>query len=169
MKLRFATTDRNRYRRTARSAKLPARTMKTFLFTATMLALLVSLQLGRAGAGTQAMPTEASRYSTTTVRAAGFLSDLPHVVHDEHDGHADAEHWPLFLAGVYCVAIVLASLAGGWLPLMVRLTHTRLQVSMSLCGGLMLGIGLLHMLPHAFAVLGSNSINQVVCWMMAGL
>lgn len=143
--------------------------MKTFLFTATMLALVVLLHIGWAGARAQATPTAASHSSTTTVRAAGFLSELPSDVHDEHDSHADAERWPLLLAGAYCVAIVLASLAGGWLPLMVRLTHTRLQVSMSLCGGLMLGIGLLHMLPHSFAVLGSNSINQVVCWMMAGL
>jgi zinc and cadmium transporter len=71
------------------------------------------------------------------------------------------------VAAVYSAAVVLASLAGGWLPLIVRLTHTRLQVSMSLCGGLMLGIGLLHMLPHAFAALGS--LDRAVIWMMAGL
>jgi zinc and cadmium transporter len=71
------------------------------------------------------------------------------------------------VAGVYSVAIVLASLAGGWLPLMVRLTHTRMQVSMSLCGGLMLGIGLFHMLPHSMAVLGSP--DRAAWWMMAGL
>ena len=65
------------------------------------------------------------------------------------------------------VAVVLASLAGGWLPLVVRLTHTRLQVSMSLCGGLMLGIGLLHLLPHSVAVLGS--LDRAIWWMMAGL
>jgi zinc and cadmium transporter len=76
-------------------------------------------------------------------------------------------HGPLVLAAVYSAAVVLASLAGGWLPLIVRLTHTRMQVSMSLCGGLMLGIGLLHMLPHAFAALGS--LDQAVIWMMGGL
>jgi zinc and cadmium transporter len=76
-------------------------------------------------------------------------------------------HGPLVLAAVYSVAVVLASLAGGWLPLIVRLTHTRLQVLLSLCGGLMLGIGLLHMLPHAFAALGS--LDRAVLWMMAGL
>ena len=76
-------------------------------------------------------------------------------------------HGPLFVAAIYSVAVVLASLAGGWLPLIVRLTHTRMQVSMSLCGGLMLGIGLLHMLPHAFAALGS--IDRAVLWMLVGL
>jgi zinc and cadmium transporter len=97
--------------------------------------------------------------------------------HDSHDGesHAadsaprapDGSHWPQILAGIYCVAVVLASLAGGWLPLVVRLTHTRLQVSMSLCGGLMLGIGLLHLLPHSVAVLGS--LDRAIWWMIAGL
>lgn len=96
---------------------------------------------------------------------------------DSHDGesqHAgsphqapDGSHWPQILAGIYCVAVVLASLAGGWLPLVVRLTHTRLQVSMSLCGGLMLGIGLLHLLPHSVAALGS--LDRAIWWLMAGL
>jgi zinc and cadmium transporter len=76
-------------------------------------------------------------------------------------------HGPLWIAAIYSAAVVLASLAGGWLPLIMRLTHTRMQVSMSLCGGLMLGIGLLHMLPHAFAALGS--LDQAVLWMLAGL
>jgi len=76
-------------------------------------------------------------------------------------------HGPLWVAAAYSAAVVLASLAGGWLPLIVRLTHTRLQISISLCGGLMLGIGLLHMLPHAFAALGS--LDRAVLWMMGGL
>ncbi len=37
---------------------------------------------------------------------------------------------------------------------------------MSLCGGLMLGIGLLHLLPHSVAVLGS--LDRAIWWMMAG-
>src|SRR5579863_1551991 len=77
--------------------------------------------------------------------------------------------WPLVLAVIYSVAVVLASLAGGWLPLIVRPTHTRMQFSMSLCGGLMLGIGLLHMLPHSFAVMGPDSLDHVVGWAMIGL
>ena len=84
-----------------------------------------------------------------------------------HAAERASSHWPLILAGIYCVGVVLASLAGGWLPLFIRMTHTRLQLSMSLCGGLMLGIGLLHLLPHAFAVL--ESLDRAVLWMMAGL
>jgi hypothetical protein len=38
---------------------------------------------------------------------------------------------PLLLLGLYCLLILLGSLAGGWIPLWVRLTHTRLQLAMS--------------------------------------
>jgi zinc and cadmium transporter len=56
---------------------------------------------------------------------------------------------------VQCVLIVLASLAGGSLPEWIRLTHRRMQFAMSFVGGLMLGIALLQLLPHAAAELGS--------------
>lgn len=72
----------------------------------------------------------------------------------------------LFIA-VYCVAVVASSIFGGWLPTAVRITHTRLQMMMSLVGGLMLGIGLFHLLPHAA---GSGiSLDTAVLWMMFGL
>jgi zinc and cadmium transporter len=73
---------------------------------------------------------------------------------------------PLALLTVYCVLILLASLAGGWIPLFVRLTHTRLQVATCFVAGLMLGVGLLHLLPHAWQQL--RSIDQAVGWMMGG-
>ncbi|MDE0866246.1 MAG: ZIP family metal transporter [Rubripirellula sp.] len=58
---------------------------------------------------------------------------------------------------VYCLIIVLASTAGGRLPRFVRMTHLRTQLLMSFVGGLMLGIALLHLLPHAVDTLGSAS------------
>lgn len=67
----------------------------------------------------------------------------------------------------YCVLIVLGSLLGGWLPNFMRLSHTRMQIMMSLVGGLMLGIGLFHMLPHAVAELGS--LDRCIWWMMLGV
>jgi zinc and cadmium transporter len=70
------------------------------------------------------------------------------------------------LLAVYCVLILIASLAGGWIPLRVRLTHTRLQVATSFVAGLMLGVGILHMLPHAWHQI--RSIDQVVWWFMGG-
>ena len=70
---------------------------------------------------------------------------------------------------VYCVLIVAASLLGGWLPSLVTLTHKRMQVMMSGVGGLMLGIALFHMLPHALEVLGPSRVSAATAWMMAGL
>ncbi|MCI0631727.1 MAG: ZIP family metal transporter [Phycisphaerales bacterium] len=49
----------------------------------------------------------------------------------------------------YCLLILLASLAGGWMSLAMRLTHKRMELFVSFVAGVMLGIGLLHMLPHA--------------------
>jgi zinc and cadmium transporter len=67
---------------------------------------------------------------------------------------------------IYCVLVLFASLAGGWLPIAVRLTHTRLQVAISLVAGLMLGIALLHFLPDAAEHLGS--LDRTVAWMLGG-
>ena len=67
---------------------------------------------------------------------------------------------------LYCTLIFLASLAGGLIPLFVRLTHTRLQVAISFVASFMLGIGLLHLLPHAWHKL--RSIDQAVLWLVGG-
>ena len=71
-----------------------------------------------------------------------------------------------WLLGIYCALVLLASLAGGWLPLVVRLTHTRLQMAISLVSGLMLGIALLHFLPDAADKL--HSLDQTVAWVLGG-
>jgi len=63
--------------------------------------------------------------------------------------------WPLTLILLYCLLLIMASLAGGWLPSVIRLTHTRMQLMMSLVGGLMMGVALLHLLPHAVVETGS--------------
>jgi len=73
---------------------------------------------------------------------------------------------PSFLLTVYCALVLLASLAGGWIPLVVRLTHTRLQVATSFVSGLMLGVGILHLLPHAWHQ--SRSIDRTAAWVLAG-
>jgi zinc and cadmium transporter len=61
----------------------------------------------------------------------------------------------LILLTIYCLLIVVASVVGGRLPSMIRMTHLRTQLLMSFVGGLMLGIATLHLLPHAAASLGS--------------
>jgi zinc and cadmium transporter len=53
------------------------------------------------------------------------------------------------LLTVYCVAILLASIAGGWIPLVLQPTHIRLQTYLSFASGIMLGAALYHMLPEA--------------------
>lgn len=64
---------------------------------------------------------------------------------------------PVSLLFVYCVFIFVASNTGGRLSDLIRMTHLRTQLLMSGVGGLMLGIALLHLLPHADEILGSSS------------
>jgi zinc and cadmium transporter len=73
---------------------------------------------------------------------------------------------PPLLLTVYCLLILVASLAGGWIPLFVRLTHTRMQVATSFVAGLMLGVGVLHLLPHSWHEL--HSIDRAARWLLAG-
>jgi len=73
---------------------------------------------------------------------------------------------PTLLLLVYIALIIAASVAGGWITLVIRLTHTRMQVAISFVAGLMLGVGLLHMLPHAWHQ--AHSIDRIVLWLLAG-
>jgi zinc and cadmium transporter len=73
---------------------------------------------------------------------------------------------PLGLLAIYCLIILLGSLAGGLLPLVVRLTHTRMQVAISFVAGLMLGIAVLHLLPHSWQEF--RSIDTVAWWLLGG-
>ena len=74
-----------------------------------------------------------------------------------------SEAW---LLTIYCALVLLASLAGGWFLLFIRLTHTRLQLAVSFVAGLMLGIALLHFLPDADVQL--RSLDETVAWMLGG-
>lgn len=67
------------------------------------------------------------------------------------------------LLALYCLVIVMASAAGGHLPSLMRMTHLRTQLLLSFVGGLMLGISLLHLLPHAVVTLGSPSSAGFAC------
>ena len=78
-------------------------------------------------------------------------------------------NFPISLAallGIYCALVLLASLAGGWLLLTMRLTHARLQMAVSFVAGLMLGIALLHFIPHAAHE--NQSLDQTVHWVLGG-
>ncbi|MHC4415982.1 MAG: ZIP family metal transporter [Planctomycetota bacterium] len=82
----------------------------------------------------------------------------------------------------YCLLIVGSSLAGGWIPLAIRLTHKRMEILISFVSGVMLGVALLHLLPHAWAERaawldkgagadrwpGYHALDPVLWWMLAG-
>lgn len=74
---------------------------------------------------------------------------------------------PTVLLVVYCMLILLVSLAGGWIPLMIRLTHRRMQLGVSLVAGVMLGVGLLHLLPHALLE-APDAVDAVFAWVLLG-
>ncbi|MEM8758370.1 MAG: ZIP family metal transporter [Planctomycetota bacterium] len=60
----------------------------------------------------------------------------------------------LLIAAV-CPLLFVAAWTGGRLHARIVNTHLRVQLMLSFVGGLMLGLGLLHLLPHAILVLGS--------------
>jgi zinc and cadmium transporter len=70
---------------------------------------------------------------------------------------------------VFSLLIVVASLAGGALPGVVRLTHLRLQYMISFVGGLMLGVSLFQMVPHAVQELGSDRAQTLGLSVFTGL
>jgi len=50
--------------------------------------------------------------------------------------------------------------------MLLRMTHTGMQLAMSFVGGMMLGVGLLHLVPHAYFELAD--IYPCVWWLLAG-
>ncbi|HEY2893555.1 MAG TPA: ZIP family metal transporter [Pirellulales bacterium] len=72
----------------------------------------------------------------------------------------------LLLLAIYSGLAAAASLLGGWIPLAFELTHRRMQIAISFVSGVILGVGVLHLLPHAFEVLGS--IDRTVSWLLGG-
>jgi zinc and cadmium transporter len=73
---------------------------------------------------------------------------------------------PTALLMGYCSLALLAALAGGALPTLFRLNHSRLQIAISFVAGLMLGLALLGLLPHALAEIHSS--HKAIAWLLAG-
>jgi zinc and cadmium transporter len=67
---------------------------------------------------------------------------------------------------IYCLLIVLVSMAGGAVPMIVRLTHRRLQLATSLIAGFLLGVALLTLLPHALLAV---PVATAMGWVVVGL
>ncbi len=68
---------------------------------------------------------------------------------------------------LYAIVVGAASVAGGALPGRVKLTHLRLQLAMSCVGGLMLGVALFGLIPHAAQSFGR--IEPALWGVTAGL
>ena len=64
---------------------------------------------------------------------------------------------------LYCVLIALASLFGGSLTTLVKLTHRRIQLTLSFVSGVMLGVALLALLPHSINLLGKPEPALITC------
>lgn len=62
---------------------------------------------------------------------------------------------PIGWLTVYCVAILAASLLGGSVPLLGKVTHSRLQLYLSVSAGVMLGACFFHIMPDAMEMSGS--------------
>jgi len=78
---------------------------------------------------------------------------------------------PPGIAAIYCALVMMASLLGGWLPRWVELTHSRMQTAISFVAGVVLGIGLLHLLPHGFyewSEVDASAIDCSVFWLLIG-
>lgn len=76
---------------------------------------------------------------------------------------------PVILLVTYCLAILLASLVGGWIPMLLSLTHRRMQIAISLVGGFMLGVAMFHLLTHALYEVPNVTVRGVALWVMAGM
>ncbi len=75
-----------------------------------------------------------------------------------------------YILCAYSVILIIAILLGGQLPHWLTLTHKRMQLVMSFVAGLMLGIAIFHLLPHAiYAIDAANAVDIVARWTMVGL
>jgi zinc and cadmium transporter len=67
---------------------------------------------------------------------------------------------------LYSAAILAVSLFGGSVPFLGRVTHSRLQLYLSLSAGVMLGASFFHVMPDALAMAGEAAFGW---WMSLGV
>ena len=66
---------------------------------------------------------------------------------------------------VYCALVVLSSVVGGYLPLLGRVSHSRLQLYLSASAGVMLGASFFHVMPDAIERIGVSNLSLFGWWM----
>lgn len=74
---------------------------------------------------------------------------------------------PTLTLVLYCLLVMAASVFGGVLPARMRWSHRTTNLVMAFVAGIILGIGLFHLLPHSVA--SSGSLDRSLWWMMIGL
>ena len=69
----------------------------------------------------------------------------------------------------YCALIAAVSVLGGLLPKWLRMTHRWTEVAVSFVAGTMLGVALLHLLPHALMAGSAEGHSLAVYrWVLVG-
>ena len=76
-------------------------------------------------------------------------------------------HMPFLTLAMQLAVVAGAAYAGGSSLSLLSMGHRRMQVLLSLTGGVLLGVGLLHLLPHAFLQL-DRQIDTTMIWVLAG-
>ena len=115
-----------------------------------------------------------SRYPTRLIFTILAFGAPRIVMAAESPSVTSSARFPYELLIAYCILIALSSLVGGILPTLIRLTHTRMQMLVSLVGGLMLGVGIFHQLPHAVSIMpqgdsGGYALDRCMMWLMIGM
>jgi zinc and cadmium transporter len=74
---------------------------------------------------------------------------------------------PFLTLAIQLAVVAAAAYAGGSSLSFLSMGHRRMQVLLSLTGGVLLGVGLLHLLPHAFLQL-DRQIDTTMIWVLVG-
>ena len=72
-----------------------------------------------------------------------------------------------FVLALQLALIAAAAFAGGSSVAFLSLSHRQTQVLLSLTGGVLLGVGLLHLLPHAWLQL-DRDLETTMGWVLLG-
>ena len=76
----------------------------------------------------------------------------------------------LLIISAYSLGIFAVSFAGGKLAVLGTMTHTRIQILMSLVAGFILGIAMYHLLPHGLErISGPGNVEKAVAWVVFGM
>lgn len=78
-----------------------------------------------------------------------------------------SSHLPFLTLTMQLAVVAAAAYAGGSSLSFLSMGHRRMQVLLSLTGGVLLGVGLLHLLPHAFLQL-DRQIDTTMQWVLVG-